>query len=50
MLPGEGAATRIAGWSFGKSEARLTVLPVILLFILFQRQIIQGMTAGALKG
>src|SRR4029079_703086 len=28
-LPGEGAAMRIAGWSFGKSEARLAVLPAI---------------------
>src|SRR5437660_12924776 len=28
---GEGAAMRIAGWSFGKSEARLAVLPAIAI-------------------
>jgi hypothetical protein len=31
MLPGEGAAMRIAGWSFGKSDARLAVLPAIAI-------------------
>jgi hypothetical protein len=31
VLPGEGAAMRIAGWSFGKSEARLAVLPAIAI-------------------
>jgi hypothetical protein len=31
MLPGEGTAMRIAGWSFGKSEARLAVLPAIAI-------------------
>jgi hypothetical protein len=30
-LPGEDAAMRIAGWSFGKSEARLAVLPAIAI-------------------
>jgi hypothetical protein len=30
-LPGEGTAMRIAGWSFGKSEARLAVLPAIAI-------------------
>ena len=29
--PGEDAAMRIAGWSFGKSEARLAVLPAIAI-------------------
>ena len=31
VLPGEGTAKRIAGWSFGKSEARLAVLPAIAI-------------------
>jgi len=31
VLPGEGTAMRIAGWSFGKSEARLAVLPAIAI-------------------
>jgi hypothetical protein len=30
-LPGEGTAMRIAGWSFGKSEAQLAVLPAIAI-------------------
>jgi hypothetical protein len=29
--PGEDAAMRIAGWSFGKSEARLAVLPAVAI-------------------
>jgi hypothetical protein len=31
VLPGEGTAMRIAGWSFGRSEARLAVLPAIAI-------------------
>ena len=31
VLPDEGAAMRIAGWSFGRSEARLAVLPAIAI-------------------
>jgi hypothetical protein len=30
-LPGEGEGMRIAGWSFGKFEARLAVLPAIAI-------------------
>ena len=30
-LPGEGTAMRFAGWSFGKPEARLAVLPAIAI-------------------
>lgn len=30
-LPGEGTAMRIAGWSFGKSEAGVAVLPAIAI-------------------
>src|SRR4051794_16050608 len=30
-LPGEDTAMRIAGWSFGKSEARLAALPAIAI-------------------
>jgi ABC-type glycerol-3-phosphate transport system permease component len=32
------------------ASASISALPVIALFIIFQRQIIQGMTAGAVKG
>jgi hypothetical protein len=31
VLPGEDTAMRIAGWSFGKPEARLAVLPTIAI-------------------
>jgi hypothetical protein len=31
VLPDEGTAMRIAGWSFGRSEARLAVLPAIAI-------------------
>ena len=31
VLPDEGTAMRIAGWSFGRSEARLAVLPAVAI-------------------
>lgn len=37
-------------WGHLMAGASISALPVILLFVLFQRQIIQGMTAGAVKG
>ncbi len=36
-------------WGHLMAGASISALPVILLFIIFQRQIIQGMTAGAVK-
>jgi ABC-type glycerol-3-phosphate transport system permease component len=37
---------------YGKTAAAVTItsLPIILIFILFQREFIQGLTAGALRG
>ncbi len=37
-------------WGELMAGASISALPVILLFVIFQRQIIQGMTAGAVKG
>jgi len=37
-------------WGHLMASAGISAIPVILLFLLFQRQIIQGMTAGAVKG
>ena len=37
-------------WGHLMAGASISALPVILLFVLFQRQIIKGMTAGAVKG
>jgi multiple sugar transport system permease protein len=37
-------------WGHLMASASISALPVIALFIAFQRQIIQGMTAGAVKG
>jgi multiple sugar transport system permease protein len=37
-------------WGHLMASASISALPVIALFIIFQRQIIQGMTAGAVKG
>ncbi len=37
-------------WGHLMAGASISALPVILLFVLFQKQIIQGMTAGAVKG
>lgn len=36
-------------WGHLMAGASISALPVILLFVIFQRQIIQGMTAGAVK-
>ncbi len=36
-------------WGHLMAGASISALPVIILFLLFQRQIIQGLTAGALK-
>ncbi len=37
-------------WGHLMAGATISALPVIALFLVFQRQIIQGMTAGAVKG
>jgi multiple sugar transport system permease protein len=37
-------------WGHLMASASISAVPVILLFVIFQRQIIQGMTAGAVKG
>jgi len=37
-------------WGHLMAGASISSLPVILLFVIFQKQIIQGMTAGAVKG
>jgi multiple sugar transport system permease protein len=37
-------------WGHLMAGASISAIPVIALFIAFQRQIIQGMTAGAVKG
>ncbi|MBS1914558.1 MAG: carbohydrate ABC transporter permease [Bacteroidetes bacterium] len=37
-------------WGHLMAGASVSALPVIILFIVFQKQIIQGMTAGAVKG
>lgn len=37
-------------WGHLMAGASISALPIILLFVIFQRQIIQGMTAGAVKG
>lgn len=37
-------------WGHLMAGASISAVPVILLFVIFQRQIIQGMTAGAVKG
>jgi multiple sugar transport system permease protein len=37
-------------WGHLMAGASISALPVIALFIIFQKQIIQGMTAGAVKG
>jgi ABC-type maltose transport system permease subunit len=34
----------------GVAAALIVALPVVLLLIAFQRQIIRGLTAGAVKG
>ena len=37
-------------WGHLMAGASISALPVIILFVIFQRQIIEGMTAGAVKG
>ncbi|MCE2502529.1 MAG: carbohydrate ABC transporter permease [Chlorobi bacterium] len=37
-------------WGHLMAGASISALPVIILFIIFQKQIIEGMTAGAVKG
>lgn len=37
-------------WGHLMAGSSISALPVIILFVLFQKQIIQGMTAGAVKG
>lgn len=37
-------------WGHLMAGASISAIPIILLFVIFQRQIIQGMTAGAVKG
>ena len=37
-------------WGSIMASATVAVLPVILLFVLLQRQFMSGLTAGALKG
>ncbi len=41
---------RMAEWQLVNADVVLTVAPVVLLYILGQRYIISGMTAGAIKG
>jgi multiple sugar transport system permease protein len=41
--------TEIADWHRVMAFATVFVLPVLLLFVLLQRQIVSGLTAGALK-
>ena len=37
-------------WELTSAASVITVLPIVLLFLLFQRRFIAGMTAGGLKG
>ena len=37
-------------WGHLMAGSSISVIPVIILFIIFQKQIIQGMTDGAVKG
>jgi multiple sugar transport system permease protein len=37
-------------WGHLMAGSSISALPVIILFLIFQKQIIQGMTAGAVKG
>jgi multiple sugar transport system permease protein len=37
-------------WGHLMAGASISALPVVALFVIFQKQIIQGMTAGAVKG
>jgi sn-glycerol 3-phosphate transport system permease protein len=42
--------TDVANLNVGIAGALIVALPVVLLLIAFQRQIIRGLTAGAVKG
>ena len=42
--------TEVANANVGVAAAMLVAIPVVLLLIAFQRQIIRGLTAGAVKG
>lgn len=37
-------------WNLVAADIVIAVVPILILFLLFQRQIVDGMTAGALKG
>ena len=37
-------------WSLVSADVVLTILPVILIYIVAQRWILSGMSAGAVKG
>ena len=39
-----------ADWSLVSADIVLTILPVIIIYLLAQRYILSGMTAGAVKG
>jgi raffinose/stachyose/melibiose transport system permease protein len=39
-----------ANWNLVSADVVLTILPVVLVYLLGQRHIISGMTAGAVKG
>jgi raffinose/stachyose/melibiose transport system permease protein len=39
-----------ANWNLVSADILLTVLPVILVYLLAQRYILSGLTAGAVKG
>jgi ABC-type glycerol-3-phosphate transport system permease component len=45
-----GQSTRLDRLMLGIAGAVSIVLPVVVLVLLFQRQIVAGMTAGAVKG
>ena len=39
-----------AVWGVSAAGAILTTLPIVLLFLLFQRMLMSGLAAGAVKG
>jgi raffinose/stachyose/melibiose transport system permease protein len=41
---------RVSEWQLVNADVILTIAPVVLLYIIGQRYIISGMTAGAIKG
>jgi len=40
----------ITQWNVRLAGALITVIPVLLAFLIFQRYFIRGLTAGAVKG